>query len=672
MENKAIRILLIEDNPGHARLLQKALSKADSFQFQVKHCELLGQALQCSPNNHDVIMLDLTLPDSTGMDTLRQISTHMPDLPIIVLTSIDDEALAIEAAQLGAQDYLVKGEFDESLLVRTIQYALERKLTEQALRDSSQFLQSALDSLTANIAILDDTGLIVAVNEGWRRYADENGLNWPDYGVGRNYLAVLEAAADVSEESRLAAEGIHAIIAGRRDQFQMEYPCHSPWEKRWYVLRLSRFESRGRIWVVTAHENVTERRSAEEAMREAKEAAERARKREEERRQEAERRQQIAESLRGILSILNSARPLEQVLDYITVQARQLLDSQAVAIYPLQKGQEKPSAQIAQGTLVTRPLDTEDIQGHDILKQAILHRRPIAIPDTTRREPPTNLTAEARSPSALWAGSYVALLAVPIVVREEVYGGMLLGYEQPRSFSSEDIQLTVIFADQVALAIENARLRKQAEHAAATAERNRLARDLHDAVTQTLFSASLIAEALPRVWESHPEQGQHGLGELRRLTRGALAEMRNLLLELRPAALIEKPFPDLLENLVESVTSRTRVPVSLEIAEECPLPPEVQIAFYRIAQEAFNNVVKHARASQVEVFLDCQPDQVQLRIRDNGNGFDPSATPAGRMGLGIMRERAANIGATLKIETQSSQGTEVALNWPRIASEEDE
>ena len=153
-------------------------------------------------------------------------------------------------------------------------------------------------------------------------------------------------------------------------------------------------------------------------------------------------------------------------------------------------------------------------------------------------------------------------------------------------------------ADQLAIAIENSRLYEQASELAASHERQRLARDLHDAVSQTLFSVSLIAEVLPRIYARDPDQGAQRLEELRQLTRGALAEMRTLLLELRPAALAEANLPDLLKQLGEAVTGRARIPVEV-VSEGSPeLPSDVRLAFYRIAQEALNNVAKHSGASR--------------------------------------------------------------------------
>jgi signal transduction histidine kinase len=215
----------------------------------------------------------------------------------------------------------------------------------------------------------------------------------------------------------------------------------------------------------------------------------------------------------------------------------------------------------------------------------------------------------------------------------------------------------------VALAIENARLREQSELAAAMAERDRLARELHDAVTQTLLSASLIAEAMPHVWRRDPEEGRRGLAELRQLTQGAAAEMRTMLVELRPAALTEKPLGELLRHLTEAMTSRARIPIALTVQGKGLLPPDVQIALYRIAQEALNNVAKHAGANRASVDLQNQADRAALSIEDDGCGFEPENVLPDHFGLSIMRERAEGIGAALRIATQPGDGTKVVVNW---------
>ena len=152
-------------------------------------------------------------------------------------------------------------------------------------------------------------------------------------------------------------------------------------------------------------------------------------------------------------------------------------------------------------------------------------------------------------------------------------------------------------------------------------ERQRLAHDLHDAVNQTLFSASLIAEVLPRVWEKDPAQGRRSLDDLSRLTRGALAEMRALLAELRPSAITDTNLGDLLILLGNALSSRANIPVAVTSAQKITLSPEIQVAFYRICEETLKNVTKHAKASRVEIDLKQDGTAIELSIRDDGRGF---------------------------------------------------
>jgi PAS domain S-box-containing protein len=204
---------------------------------------------------------------------------------------------------------------------------------------------------------------------------------------------------------------------------------------------------------------------------------------------------------------------------------------------------------------------------------------------------------------------------------------------------------------------------QQLKEKTAAEERNRLARDLHDAVSQTLFSTTLIADVLPRLWERNQEEGRKRLEEVRQLTRGALAEMRTLLLELRPSALTDAELGDLLKQLSDSINGRARIPVRVEVKGHYDLPTDVKIGFYRIAQEALNNVAKHSSASQASVLLDYLPQGANLIIADDGKGFDLENIQAKSLGVGIMRERAREIKAHLSIESQVGQGTRISVGW---------
>ncbi len=260
---------------------------------------------------------------------------------------------------------------------------------------------------------------------------------------------------------------------------------------------------------------------------------------------------------------------------------------------------------------------------------------------------------------------------LPLQIREQRLGILTIIGSQGGSFTKDQLELFKFIADQLSIAIENAFLFEKAEDVAIAAERNRLARELHDAVTQTLFSASLIADVLPRIWERDIEQGQARLEELRELTSGALAEMRTLLLELRPATLLESSLAELLTQLTRAFGGRSRLPVTLTVEGKRPLPPETQVALYRIAQEALNNTVKHANASQITLKLTFLPQTVQLSIQDNGRGFNLADVRPHSLGLGIMRERAQKIEATITIDSQIGIGTIITVNCPLPTDKEE-
>lgn len=389
--------------------------------------------------------------------------------------------------------------------------------------------------------------------------------------------------------------------------------------------------------------------------------------------QEAEQRRQVAESLKDTLSILNTDRPLREILGHIVAQAQRLLQASAAAIHQLdpQTGALTPQASIGLSPEYIANIHLRIGQG--ALGRAVLIRRPVEVNDTQAvfsggearsadgaviaLDPPVLARLQAMK------DRYGAVLAVPMSIKSEIYGGLALYYKTPRAFLPEEVQLAVTFADQAALAIENAILRAQAAERAKTDERSRLARDLHDAVSQTLFSASLIADVLPAIWERRPEMGRQKLDELRRLTRGALSEMRTLLLELRPDALVEVDLGDLLQHLANALGARAGIQAQLERVGQPVLPPEVKEVFYRVAQEALNNIAKHAAATEVRLRLVAQDEWVDVAIEDNGRGFEISALPPDRLGLRIMRERAATIGATLNIDTAPGAGARIHLRW---------
>jgi ligand-binding sensor domain-containing protein/signal transduction histidine kinase len=392
-----------------------------------------------------------------------------------------------------------------------------------------------------------------------------------------------------------------------------------------------------------------------------------------ERTAEIERRRQVAEGLREIINILNSNRPLDEILTFIIEQTMRLLGSDAVAIYRYSASEGVITVQSARG-LAQQYIENLVIPlGQGVSGRAVQTRRPVIISgdELDRLDlPPLQLSTEQNDLVKTLFSEYRSFLSLPLLVKDEIYGALTLFQCSPRQFSPEEIGLAVGIADQAALALETAHLRDQARQIAVAGERNRLARELHDAVTQTLFSASLIADVLPRIWERSPDEGRRRLEELRQFNRGALAEMRSLLLELRPTALVEADIRELFRHLTDAFSGRSRIPLEYKIEGDCLLPPDVKVAFYRIAQEALNNIVKHARASQVTIDIHCLNGQVAMCVCDNGRGFDPQTVTPDHLGLGIMQERAQNIGGVLTVTSRVDHGTQVVLTWQ--AEEEEE
>ena len=251
---------------------------------------------------------------------------------------------------------------------------------------------------------------------------------------------------------------------------------------------------------------------------------------------------------------------------------------------------------------------------------------------------------------------------LPLLIRNQAIGVLAIVGTEGGSFSSQQLTLFKSIANQMSVAVENARLYETAEQMAIAAERSRLARDLHDAVTQTLFSSSLIAEVLPKLWERDPAIGRQKLEELRQLTRGALSEMRTMLMELRPSALAEADMDELFRHLVNAFVGRSRLKVRYDAQGEGTPPIEVKEVFYRVAQESLNNIEKHANAQEVMIQLSKNETRYELIVKDDGSGFNIEAVSQDHLGLGIMQERAESIGAFLKIESSLDNGTMVRLN----------
>ncbi len=250
-----------------------------------------------------------------------------------------------------------------------------------------------------------------------------------------------------------------------------------------------------------------------------------------------------------------------------------------------------------------------------------------------------------------------SFLGVPIVARGTIVGAIYLTDKQnEEEFDDADQHLIELFAAHAAIAIENAMLYERSRELTVVEERNRLARDLHDSVVQTMFSLSLMAEAARN---GAPEE----IDQVGDLAKRALAELRSIVFELRPADLAA-------EGLVPTLVKHTEVlgrvfgqDIDVRVLSMRVLDPAIELELFRIIQEALSNALKHAHASKVQVVVDLDAVPARIEIDDDGLGFDPEAVPvrARHLGLLSMEERAGAIGGRLKIDSAPGRGTHVVV-----------
>jgi signal transduction histidine kinase len=310
------------------------------------------------------------------------------------------------------------------------------------------------------------------------------------------------------------------------------------------------------------------------------------------------------------------------------------------------------------------------LQSPEALTVLVNERRSTRIADVQSSDPPARyLRSLLEDRATLLLEGVQSWMWVPLAIKGRVIGAIGVAHAERNFFTAHHAGLALTVANQAAITMVNAELYERAQTLATLQERQRLARNLHDAVNQSLFSAGLIAEVLPRLWERDPDEGRRSLEDLRRLTRGAQADLRLLLAELRPSTLTDAELGDLLSLLGNALAGRTNIPIHVTVTgkealqEQRALPADVQLALYRLCQEGLNNIAKHAGASRVDIQLQYDVGAVELRIRDDGRGFDPEHISPVHYGLSMMRERADSVGADLSVMSQPGHGTEIVIRW---------
>lgn len=354
-------------------------------------------------------------------------------------------------------------------------------------------------------------------------------------------------------------------------------------------------------------------------------------------------------------------QPVHEVLQTIVSAARTLLDAEYAAL-----GVPDDSGGFAEFVVdgvsdeqwaAIGPLPRQ----HGILAVMLHEATPQRLPD---------VRADPRF--GWWPAAHPVLvdfLGLPIVAGEEILGAIYLANRRGGGgFTGADQRLLEVLAAHAAIALTNSRLYEGARELALAEERARIARELHDAVAQTLFSARLTAEAAAALVDSDPRQARAELAEVARLVAAAGAELRSVVAALRPAELAADGLLGTLRARVSLLDRVHRAAVSLDAPPELPaLPAGTEEAVLRVAEEALHNALRHAAASTVRAALSVADGQLTMTVTDDGTGFDaqdPPQAAARRLGLASMRERAREAGGTLTVISTPGEGTTVRLAVP--------
>jgi len=573
----------------------------------------LGYTIYMSPSDDFYSLLSSLLqqtaqhPDAAPVISLKDWPTGSPELALL-----DDLQAALDALKTGYQNHPSRANKKE------------------------QKYQSIFESASDGLIVHDlETGLVVEVNLA----ACEM------YGYARDEFIGLHPTRFIHPDNSHPFPKYVQMVQSQGTHIALQVHMRRDGSKFHVELSGSVYSDQERLYLLSVLRDVSQRVHSEQLLQ----------KRVEARTSEQATLLEISQTLASALE-LKPGLILDQlrvIIDYTHAGLFSLEDSTLVAL----------AVRGPQALERAMPFQIR-LQSPDALTMLFNGHRYTRIADVHSSEPPARFLHSLLDDQAsiLLEGVY-SWMWVPLAIKGRMIGAIGVAHAERNYFTTHHAELALTVANQAAITMVNAELYEQARTLAALEERQRLARNLHDAVNQSLFSAGLIAEVLPRLWERDPDEGRRSLEDLRRLTRGAQADMRLLLAELRPSTLIDAKLGDLLHLLGNALAGRTNIPIHVSVVGEGNLPSDVQVTLYRLCQEGLNNIAKHAGASRVDVQLQIKTGVVELHIQDDGRGFDPDQTPPGHYGLSMMRERATAVGAALFITSQPEHGTEIVIRW---------
>ena len=659
--------VLIVDDESIVRETLKRLLEGEGYDlaFARNGVEALTRAAELTP---DLILLDVVMPGMTGFEVCQHLRRDrlLAEVPIVIVTALRDRHSRLQGIEAGADDFIAKP-FDEIELrakVRTIVRLsrYRRLLLEQTRRQQAE--ESLRESERKFREFVEGTDDLVTQVDGEGRFTYVNHVAERIFGLKPEDCIGLSVFSFTHPDDRAAAE--HSFAQWVRDRvpsvtFENRLVSHSGevHEMLWTIN--PHFDAAGNVVIINSiARDITERK--QQVQRHAEELE-----------------QRVADRTRGLLALYEVTAIASQTLNLETALDRSLgrvlvaMRSDAGAIHLLDEangasGGEMLRLAVQQGFPPDLVAQLDPVpMGSSLVGRVIVHGEPLIVSDIT--SDPRMAVASRTAPR-----TYVG---VPMRTGGQAMGVLSVLREVAQAgFSEEEVTLLASLADQVGVLVTSTRLRQLAEQAAVVDERQRLARDLHDSVTQSLFSMTLTAEAARILLERNPARVSAQLDRLRELAKGALAEMRSLIYQLRPRTADQAGLVPALRQHIAERQEQDGLKVALRVEGKRRLPPEHEEALFRIVQEGLNNVVKHAQTDRVEVTLRLTDETANLLIEDYGTGFDPLATletgppsirsGASRFGLASMRERAEMLGGSCTIESQPGAGTLVKVELPHM------
>jgi signal transduction histidine kinase/CheY-like chemotaxis protein len=612
---KPTRILLVEDNPGDARLIREMLAETPAQDFSIEWVSRLADGLErLGRDQFDVVLLDLGLPDSQGLETFIKAYEQAPQVPFVVLTGLADQTLALTALRQGAQDYLFKDETQPNLLLRAIRYATERKQAELALEAERRKLYGMLDNLPAFVHLKRADLTIQFAN---RRYIEFFGEP--------NHRPCYEFLRGRTEP----CEGCHALEVLKTktpQKFEWTDPLHG------HIFEVYNYPfcSDDELLVLTLGIDITERKRAEEGVR--------------------DREAQLA-------AIYDNAPLIMMLVDAEcrVCKANKMAEECA--------GEDEADLIGRRGGEAWRclhSLDDPDGCGFGPYCQACRVRDTVIDTLETGQNHhqveaslPFLIEGEPRDLTFLLSTARLAVRGEPQVL-----------------ITVQDITRRKETEEALRQSEENLRYLASQLLNAQERERVRIARELHDDLGQSLLLLKLqlsgLARDLPLELEGPRQQCLNSIDNVQDI----VDSVRRLSQDLVPPTLTEIGLKAALNGLLDEFCQHQNLAYALDIDEIKGLfPPDIELIIYRILQESLTNIAKYSQATKVSVSIKRKAREAWLSVEDNGIGFevDRTLTRRGRkrgLGLTSMEERARMMGGTFQIWSKPQQGTKIHITVP--------